>query len=69
MNEQVDAVMKSVGDVSSLSLLIGYFTGSLPVLATMLTIAWTALRIYEMKTVQDYLKAKGWIKNGDDPVS
>lgn len=60
-------VMKVGGDLLSLSTLIAYFTGALPVIATLLTIVWTALRIYEMDTVQRWLgKDK---KNGDQSSS
>jgi hypothetical protein len=55
MNEHVDTLMKNVGDVSAVTLLVGYFLGALPVLATLLTITWTALRIFETKTVQKWL--------------
>jgi hypothetical protein len=63
MNDQIDAVMKNVGDLSSLTILVSYFFGALPVVATMLTIIWTALRIYEMETVQLWLKKKGLIND------
>jgi len=52
-----------VGDVVSLSVLLGYFLAGLPVLATVLTIVWTALRIYEMETVQK------WLGRKDEPIS
>lgn len=67
-NEQiVTEVVKAGGDVISLGTLIGYFTGVLPVIATILTIAWTALRIWEMCTVQRWFgKDK---KDGSDKTS
>lgn len=52
-----------VGDVVSLSVLLGYFLAGLPVLATVLTIIWTALRIYETETVQR------WLGKKDEPIS
>jgi len=44
-----------VGDVVSLTVLLGYFIAGLPVLATMLTVIWTGIRIYQEPTVQRWL--------------
>lgn len=62
-----DDVMTKIGDVLSLSVLIGYFVSILPTIATVLTILWTLLRIYEMPTVQKIIaKLKG---KTDEPAS
>lgn len=61
MNDHAVEVMKYIGDFSSVTLLIGYFVGALPIIATMLTIIWTVLRIYETETVQK------WIRNRNGP--
>lgn len=50
-------VMK-VGDLISFTVLIGVLTSALPVLAALLTVVWTSLRIYEMDTVQCWLKGR-----------
>lgn len=47
-----------VGDGISLSVLFGYFFAGLPTVALVLTIAWTAIRIYETETVQRLLGKK-----------
>ena len=54
LNNIVEAI-KYVGDVVSLSILIGYFASALPVVATLLTVVWTALRIYQEPVVQRWL--------------
>lgn len=53
-----------IGDAVSLTVLLGYFVSALPAVATFLTIVWTIIRIYEMDTVQRWLKRK---KN--EPIS
>lgn len=57
MNDFLSYV-KTVGDVFSLSVLVSYFVGSLPILSLLLTVIWTGLRIYEMDTVQKWLGKK-----------
>lgn len=47
-----------IGDVLSLGVLIGYFFAALPAVATLLTVIWTAIRIYETDTVQRWVKRK-----------
>lgn len=47
-----------VGDVLSIGVLIGYFVSALPVVATLLTVIWTAIRIYQEPIVQRWLKRK-----------
>lgn len=57
MNEFL-AYIKAVGDAISLSALIGYFVGALPVVSILFTVIYTGLRIYEMDTVQKWLGKK-----------
>lgn len=56
MNNESD--MTHVGDTFSLTILIGYFLAGLPTVALLLTVIWTALRIYETRTVQKWLGKK-----------
>lgn len=68
MNEHFEA-LKYVGDAISLGTIISYFAGALPAVATILTIIWTGLRIYEMCTVQGWLGKKKKKNNGQDATS
>lgn len=61
MSEQI----ARVGDIFSLSVLVGYFVSALPAVATFVTIIWTILRIYEMETVQRWLKKR----KDNEPIS
>ena len=45
-------------DAASFFTVIGTITSMLPAVAALFTIIWTAIRIYETKTVQ------GWLKKG-----
>lgn len=47
-----------IGDALSLGVLIGYFFAALPAIATLLTVIWTVIRIYETATVQRWLGKK-----------
>lgn len=47
-----------IGDVLSLGVLLGWFVAALPAVATLLTVIWTAIRIYETDTVQRWLGKK-----------
>lgn len=60
-----DDIARIAGDGLSLLVLLGYFTSALPAIATLTTIIWTVLRIYEMCTVQ------GWLgkKKKNEPLS
>lgn len=48
--------VKEIGDVVSFGTLAGYVAGLLPSVATLLTVVWLAIRIYESETVQGMLK-------------
>jgi hypothetical protein len=45
--------MKQVVDTFSVATMVGTIAGLLPALAALLTIVWTAIRIWETDTVQD----------------
>ena len=46
-------VMKQVVDTFSVATMVGTIAGLLPALAALLTVVWTAIRIWETDTVQD----------------
>ena len=50
--------VKAAGDVAAISVTVGTVAGILPAIAALLTIVWTALRIYETDTVQRLLGRK-----------
>lgn len=47
---------KTVGDVLSITTVIGTLAQVLPSIAAIFTIVWTVIRIYETKTVQSLIK-------------
>ena len=47
--------VKAAGDVLSIATLLGSLASILPAVAALLTIIWTAIRIYETATVQRLL--------------
>lgn len=47
---------KAIGDVFSVGTVVGSLMGWLPAIAAIFTIVWTAIRIWETKTVQGWLK-------------
>lgn len=48
--------MKHVADAVSVATVVGTLMQILPPIAAFLTIVWTAIRIYETKTIQGWLK-------------
>ena len=48
--------VKELGDVVSFTTLAAYAAGILPAIATLLTIVWLVIRIFESDTVQGALK-------------
>lgn len=46
---------KTVIDVASVSAIVATLAGWLPAIAALLSIVWTAIRIYETKTMQEWL--------------
>ena len=53
-HEQIEAA-KHVGDAVSVMVVAGALASILPPIAALLTIIWTAIRIFETKTVQRLL--------------
>lgn len=47
--------LKPIGDAISITALLGSLVQLLPSMAALLTIVWTAIRIYETDTVQRWL--------------
>jgi chromate transport protein ChrA len=47
---------KTIGDVLSITTVIGTLAQVLPSIAAIFTIVWTMIRIYETKTVQSWLR-------------
>jgi len=56
--EAVPQGVKLVGDGTSVSVLVATLMNGLPVVAAVLTIMWTGIRIYETDTVQKLLRKK-----------
>lgn len=54
MTEHHDSI-KTVMDAASVATAIGTFMNLLPSIAALFTIVWTGIRIYETKTVQDWI--------------
>ena len=49
---------KHVADGVSVITVIGTLAEILPAIAALFTIVWTGFRIYELRTIQDWLKKK-----------
>lgn len=47
--------VKAAGDLLSIATLLGSLASILPAIAALLTIIWTAIRIYETETIQRLL--------------
>ena len=52
MNDTVVQVAKTAGDAAAVGLTVATVLSWLPAAAALLTIVWTAVRIYETSTVQ-----------------
>ena len=52
----MDQHTKNVVDIASTVTVFGTVMNWLPAIAALWTIVWTTIRIYETKTVQDWLK-------------
>ena len=55
MDQHTQETVKVIGDTLSIFTVVGTLIDMLPSIAALFTIVWTALRIYESATVQDYL--------------
>ena len=49
--------IKTIGDITSISIVAGTLTNILPPLAALLTIVWTVIRIYETKTIRKCIRS------------
>jgi len=54
----MDDHTKHLIDTASVATVVGTISGMLPAIAAIFTIVWTSIRIYESKTVQEYLEKK-----------
>ena len=57
----IDEASKHIIDFASIATVLGTLTDMLPAVAALFTIVWTAIRIYETKTVQGWLGRKNAI--------
>ena len=57
----LDEATKHIVDFASIATVLGTLTDMLPAVAAVFTIVWTAIRIYETKTVQGWLGRKNAI--------
>jgi hypothetical protein len=55
---EVSEHTKHIIDGASIATVLGTLANILPAMAALFTIVWTAIRIYETKTVQSWLKKK-----------
>ena len=55
----MDDATKQIIDFASIATVLGTLADMLPAIAAVFTIVWTAIRIYETKTVQ------GWIRKNN----
>jgi hypothetical protein len=54
----MDEPTKQIVDTFSIATMVGTLAGLLPAVAALLTIIWTAIRIWETDTVQDFFQKK-----------
>ena len=54
----MDDHTKHLIDTASVATVVGTIAGMLPAIAAIFTIVWTSIRIYESRTVQEYLEKK-----------
>lgn len=59
MTHPLADALKAIGDLLSIGVVLGTLASWLPPVAAFLTIVWTAIRIYETKSVQRLLKRDG----------
>ena len=59
----MDEASKHIIDFASIVTVLGTLAEMLPAIAAIFTIVWTAIRIYETKTVQ------GWLGRNKDAVN
>ena len=56
MQQQIQEQIKLVGDGTALGVTVATLLSWLPHMAALASLVWTLLRIYELKTVQKWLK-------------
>jgi len=56
MAEPYSDAAKTVGDIVSFTTVVGTLMQILPSIAAIFTIVWTMIRIYETKTVQNFIR-------------
>jgi hypothetical protein len=56
--DHLDPAVKATGDTISIVTVVGTLADILPAIAALMTIVWTAFRIYELDTVQKLLGKK-----------
>ena len=61
MTDTHQEAVKQALDAASVVTVVGTLVDVLPAVAAAFTIVWTAIRIWETKTVQDWIKG---VKNG-----
>lgn len=54
----MDESTKTLVDTASVATVVGTLAGILPAIAALFTIVWTCIRIYESRTIQDFLKRR-----------
>ena len=62
---QADEQVKQLGDAVSILTVVGTLAELLPAIAAVLTIVWTAIRIFETDTVQCMFRRNKGNKNAD----
>ena len=56
--DHLDNTQKNVMDFTSISVVLGSLAQLLPAIAAVLSIVWTAIRIYETETVQRWVNKR-----------
>ena len=54
----MDESTKTLVDTASVATVVGTLAGILPAIAALFTIVWTCIRIYESRSIQDFLKRR-----------
>ena len=54
----MDESTTTLVDTASVATVVGTLAGILPAIAALFTIVWTCIRIYESRTIQDFLKRR-----------
>lgn len=60
--QQVVHVAKTAGDTGAISALVAAWMGFLPHLATLLTVVWMAIRIWETDTIQRWREKRSKLR-------